>query len=142
MSKLKVNEFIQIDPSEFDISFSKSSGPGGQNVNKSNTKARVAWNLFETKSLPTEIAHKIIWQNLSRVTKDGVLIVDSDKFREQRRNLQECFVKIISICRKAAKGEKRRVPTKPTQGSDEKRLNSKKQRSQKKKRRRSVDSEY
>tara|TARA_B100001094_G_C17425412_1_gene436608 strand:+ start:57 stop:494 length:438 start_codon:yes stop_codon:yes gene_type:complete len=128
MAKLYVSDDIVIDVSEFDITFCKSSGPGGQSVNKNNTKARVAWNLFETNSVPSEVTQKIIWLNLGRLTKEGILIVESDKFREQKRNLRECFMHIMAICKEATKGQKKRKPTKKTAVANEKRLRDKKHR--------------
>ncbi|KAM6951483.1 large ribosomal subunit protein mL62 [Aplochiton taeniatus] len=85
------------------ISYSRSSGPGGQNVNKVSTKAEVRFHVNTADWIPEDVRQKIIAMNRSRVNKAGELLVTSELSRSQQRNLRDCIKKISNIIVEASK---------------------------------------
>ena len=83
---LKINERINIPLREFDFWFARSSGPGGQNVNKVNSKAFLSWNVKNSPTLPAAVKLRFMSQFSRRISKEGVLIIKSQRFRDQGRN--------------------------------------------------------
>jgi ribosome-associated protein len=126
---MKMHSKIQIPENQLVVKTSRSSGPGGQNVNKLNTKAAVSLDVKNCNCLNTEQKEIILKKLANRTTKDGRLIVESQKFRTQKANLDYAVEKLIAIIETALKKPKKRRPTKPTLTSIEKRLKQKKQKS-------------
>ncbi|CAH2006792.1 unnamed protein product [Acanthoscelides obtectus] len=91
------NGYIPVD--ELEITYSKSTGPGGQNVNKVNTKVDVRFNVDKVKWLSEEVKQKLANNYRSKITKDGYLIFKSDLTRSQQLNLADCLEKIRSCVR-------------------------------------------
>jgi ribosome-associated protein len=136
---LYINDQLRIPESEFEWAFVRASGPGGQNVNKVASKAVLRWNLAKSPSLPAAVKERLRAQHPGRLTSLGELIVQSQRFRDQERNRQDCLEKLRQLVLRAASPPKRRKPTKPTRGSREARLQEKRRRaSVKSKRRRPV----
>jgi ribosome-associated protein len=133
---LIVNSRIQIPRDEFEFSFARSSGPGGQNVNKVNSKAVLRWPIMASPSLPDDVRHRFIAQFRSRITTDGDLVLASQQFRDQARNVTDCLEKLRALLASVAVAPRRRKRTKPSRGAIERRLKSKRERSQKKTERR------
>lgn len=129
---LVVNSHIQIPRDELQFTFVRSSGPGGQNVNKVNTKAVLRWSILTSASLPEDIRRRFLHQFPSRVTSEGDLVLASQRFRDQSRNVADCLEKLRSLLAIVAIAPRRRKRTKPSRGSVERRLRSKRERSQKK----------
>jgi len=127
-----VNPRIQIPMSEFEFSFARSSGPGGQNVNKVNSKALLRWNIVESKSLPEDVLARFIEKFQSRLTGEGELVIQSDRFRDQLRNQEDCLEKLRSLLLEVAVPPKLRRKTKPSRSAKKKRVESKKKHSEKK----------
>ncbi|MCE5341152.1 MAG: aminoacyl-tRNA hydrolase [Planctomycetaceae bacterium] len=126
---------IQILENELEFQTSRSSGPGGQNVNKLNTKVAVIINI-PTCSFLTDAQKEIILKKLSsRLTKDNRLIVESQRFRTQRANRDFAIEKLTDVIEAALRVPKKRKPTKPTYSAVQKRLKHKKMRSDIKKHR-------
>ena len=126
---------MQIPESEILFQTSRSSGPGGQNVNKLNTKVAVVVNI-QTCNFLTDAQKEIIFKKLSsRLTKDNRLIVESQRFRTQRANRDFAIEKLHDIIEAALRTPKKRKPTRPTYSAVQKRLQQKKQRSDIKKNR-------
>jgi ribosome-associated protein len=123
---------FEIPLSEISFSFVRSSGPGGQNVNKVNSKAVLRWNLVETSALPEPIKARILSRLADRLTRTGELIVASDRFRDQGRNREDCLEKLRAIIAQAAKPPLIRKATRPTRSSQRKKREEKKRNSQKK----------
>ena len=135
---LKITNTILIDDDEIDESFIRSSGPGGQNVNKVSTAVQLR---FDAKSSPaiTEIVLLRMGQIASHLmTKDGVLIITAESHRSQDRNRADARDRLIEIIQKATIVPKRRKPTKPTYSSKLKRMDKKTQRGTTKKNRSKV----
>jgi ribosome-associated protein len=127
--KRMTNTKIQIPDNELIFKASRSSGPGGQNVNKLNTKAAVILDIKNCDCLDNEQKQIILKKLRSRLTKDNRLIVESQKFRTQKANRDYAVEKLCVIIQEALKRPKSRRPTKPTRTAVEKRLKHKKSRS-------------
>jgi ribosome-associated protein len=129
---------IQIPENQLTIKTSRSSGPGGQNVNKLNTKAAVSLDIPNCDCL-NDVQKQIILKKLShRLTNDGRLIIESQKFRTQRANIDCAIEKLTDMIAASLKKPKKRKPTKPTFSSVEKRLKTKKLKSNLKKQREKI----
>ncbi len=125
--------------SELIFKTSRSSGPGGQNVNKVNTRVELRFNISESKLLNKEQKHILLVKLKSKISQDGFLIVVSQKERSQILNKEEATKKLYSILSKALTPVKKRKPTRPTKVSVEKRIQTKKQQGEKKTRRGKID---
>ena len=135
---LDVDGKLQIPLDEFDLSFARSSGPGGQNVNKVNSKAVLYWTVGASPSLPAGVRDRFLARFGKRLTTEGVLVLASDEYRDQRRNVDSCLEKLKLMLREVLTPPKPRKKTKPTRGSVERRIGDKKSRGDKK-RNRKVD---
>ena len=129
---LDVSPAIKIPLEELQFAYSKSSGPGGQNVNKLNTKAELRWDLRATKSLPADVRERFLAAYKNRITVDGALVLTSQRFRDAMSNTQDCLDKLKALILAVAKKPRPRKPTRPTKGSIKRRLEDKNARSQKK----------
>jgi ribosome-associated protein len=126
---LVINSSLRIPLSEFSFSFARSAGPGGQNVNKVNSKAILRWPISESPSLPPEVRDRFLAQNRHRVTVEGDFVMSSQRYRDQPRNIADCHEKLQELLRAAAVRPVRRKKTKPSAGSKRRRLANKKFRS-------------
>ncbi len=122
---LIVNEEIQVRLREFRFSFSRSSGAGGQNVNKLNTKATLRWEVARSQSRPDDVRARFLERYRRRITADGELVLTSQRFRDQGRNVADCLEKLRGMLAAVARPPRTRKATKPTRSSVERRLSSK-----------------
>jgi ribosome-associated protein len=129
---LLVNSRIKIPLAEFTFSYARSSGPGGQNVNKVNSKATLRWPLVGSPSLPEDVRQRFLARYPRRVTVEGDLVVTSQRYRDAGRNATDCLEKLLQMLLEVAQPPKHRTPTRPTRGSVRRRLDDKRRRSQKK----------
>lgn len=134
---LMLHPQIQISESELEFTYVRSSGPGGQNVNKVNSKAVLRWNPVESSGLLEPLRSFVLQRLAQQLTVAGELVVSSDVFRDQPRNREECLRKLKEILLKACHRPKKRVKTKPGRSAREKAKTSKKLHSHKKQQRRS-----
>jgi ribosome-associated protein len=132
---LVVNSRIRIPREEFELSFARSSGPGGQNVNKVNTKATLRWPVRDSPSLPGPVKARFLARYASRLTTEGDLVINSQRYRSQAKNVEDCFEKLAAMLAAVAAPPIKRRPTKPSAGSKERRLREKRARSEKKQQR-------
>jgi ribosome-associated protein len=133
---LEINANIRIPESEFSWTFVRSGGPGGQNVNKVSSKAVLRWNLAATPSVPEDVKSRLRTQQRRRITTEGELLLNSQRYRDQGRNVQDCLEKLRTLILEATRVPKVRKPSRPSRGSREARLQEKRRRSQTKARRR------
>jgi ribosome-associated protein len=124
----EINQRLQIPEEEFDWSYARSGGPGGQNVNKVSSKAVLRWDLARSPSLPIDVKVRLCAQQANRITNEGVLVLMSQQYRDQERNRQDCLDKLRAMILQAAIAPKKRRPTRPTRGSKERRIQAKKRR--------------
>jgi ribosome-associated protein len=133
---LIISAELRIPLREFQFTFARSSGPGGQNVNKVSSKATLRWPVVRSPSLPEPVRARLLRRLGGRVTVGGDVLVTSQRFRDAGRNVADCLEKLRAMVAAAAQPVRPRRPTRPTRGSAERRLASKRQRSQAKQRRR------
>jgi ribosome-associated protein len=126
---LHVTDSISIDDAEIEESFVRSSGPGGQNVNKLSTAVQLRFDVRRSPSLPNDVALRLMRIAGKRMTKDGVLVLIAQNHRTQERNRAEARERLIDLIRQAAVRPVPRRATKPTRASRRERLEGKKRRS-------------
>jgi ribosome-associated protein len=129
---------ISIREAEIKLDFIRSSGPGGQNVNKVATAVQLRFDVFCSPSLPEDVRRRLVRIAGKRVSKAGVLLIDARRFRTQERNRQDAVERLVQWIRRAAEKPKKRIKTRPTFSSRERRLEGKRQRSDTKRLRRPV----
>jgi len=135
---LLVNETIRIRLKELRFSFSRSSGAGGQNVNKVNSKATLRWDVLGSPSLPDDVRDRFLRSYSRRITADGEFVLSSQRFRDQGRNVADCLEKLRAMLAEVAVARRPRKRTRPTRAAVERRLTGKQRSSAKKKQRRRV----
>jgi len=133
---LIVNDEIRIPETEFSLSFARSAGPGGQNVNKVNSKAVLRWNVAASPSLSEEVKSRFFQQFSQRINQSGELVLASDRHRNQPRNVSDCYEKLRHLIQTVLVVPRKRVKTRPSRSSIERRLQQKRYSSQRKQRRR------
>jgi ribosome-associated protein len=126
---LRITDDISIDDREIEESFVRSSGPGGQNVNKLSTAVQLRFDVRGSPSLPNDVAIRLMRLAGKRMTKDGVLVIVAQNHRTQERNRAEAQERLVALIREAAVRPVPRRATKPTKASMERRLEGKKVRS-------------
>ena len=114
---------------ELQFSFTKSSGPGGQNVNKVNSKVILKWDVSTTKAFSEIQKNQLLNKLANKLTTSGLLIITSDRFRDQNRNRSDCIEKLSQIITQALTIQKKRKKTKPSFRSIQKIKTSKAKRS-------------
>jgi ribosome-associated protein len=122
---LAITPALGIPDSEFQWSFARAGGPGGQNVNKVSSKARLRWNVRATSTLPPEVKARLIAQQQNRINAAGELVLESQRFRDQLKNRADCLERLRLILLRALYRPPRRKRTRPTAGSRERRLQQK-----------------
>jgi ribosome-associated protein len=123
---------------ELHFSASRSSGPGGQNVNKVNTKVELRFHVASSTLLSDEEKILLIEKLLKKINSEGELILVSQTERSQMKNKEKVIEKFYSLLTRALTPRKKRKPTKPSQASKEERLEEKRKQAEKKERRKSL----
>ena len=126
---IRITDSIGIEERELDERFVRASGPGGQNVNKVSTAVELRFDVGAS-SLPYDMKQRLIALAGSRMTGDDVLLIDSREHRTQAQNREAARARLVALLQHAAKRPKTRRPTKPKRAAKEKRLESKRQRSE------------
>jgi ribosome-associated protein len=122
---IRINPNISLDDNEVEISFVRSSGPGGQNVNKVSTAAELRFDVKGSPSLPEDVKLRLAALAGRRMTHEGVLIIDARRHRTQGQNRQDAMDRLAELIRQAAHVPRRRRKTAPTAASRRRRLDDK-----------------
>src|SRR6478672_8286326 len=108
---LDVTSKIQIPDAELQFTYVRSSGPGGQNVNKVSSKAVLRWRVITSAALPPEVRSRFLARYKSRLTTEGDLLISSQRYRDQGRNIEDAREKLREMILAVAVPPKRRRPT-------------------------------
>jgi ribosome-associated protein len=125
---IRINPKISIEEREIAESFVRSSGPGGQNVNKLSTAVQLRFDVRHSPSLPPEVAARLEQLAGARLTREGVLVITAQRHRTQARNREDALDRLVDLIRRAAIAPLPRRPTKPTAASRVRRIQTKKHR--------------
>lgn len=135
---LQINDTINIPDSCLEISAIRSQGAGGQHVNKSATGIHLRM-FIPSAPLPEQVKSRLFQLKDYRITSDGWIVIKAQRYRSQEQNKNDALERLRRLILKATREPKQRRPTRPTRGSRERRLQSKKQRGEKKQRRLKLD---
>lgn len=133
---LTVTDRIRIPAGELTFTFMRSSGPGGQNVNKVNSKVRLRWPIVASTSLPADVKNRFLTRYRRRITTGGDLLITSQRYRDQAKNVIDCREKLQELIAAVAHPPTPRRKTKPSRAARQRRLNEKHHRASKKQSRR------
>ena len=127
---------IAINENEIQLDFIRASGPGGQHVNKAATAVQLHFDVANSPSLPDDVCQRLTRLAGSRISENGILVINARRFRSQERNRQDAVDRLVELIQKAAEAPKHRRKTKPGTGSKKRRLEAKRRRGQTKRLRR------
>lgn len=138
---LILSPYVQIPLTEFQFTFARSGGPGGQNVNKVNSKAILRWAVAASPSLPPGPRNRFLSKYASRITQDGELVLSSQKYRDQKLNVDDCLEKLQEMLMSIISPPTIRRATKVSKSVKVRRTEAKRELSQKKQQRRRPERE-
>ncbi len=122
----------KVPAEELQLTFSRSSGAGGQNINKVNTKVTLTWNVADTLALPHDVVSRFMKVYANKILEDGTFVMTSQRHRSQNQNIEDCLEKLQEMIDEVAVPPKKRRPTRPTRSSVKRRLDGKRRQSDKK----------
>ncbi len=135
---IKVTETLYIDESDIELEFVRSSGPGGQHVNKVSTTVQLRYNVRQAAILSEGAQSRLKRIAGKKMTDDGILMIKANRFRSQDKNRKDAIARLVDLLRQALVKPKPRRKTKPSRAAKERRLTAKKKRSDLKRQRRGV----
>jgi ribosome-associated protein len=139
---IEITDSLSVPKNEVEFSFIRSSGPGGQNVNKVATAVQLRFDIPASHALPAEAKSRLMKLAKNRITKEGVLILEARSHRTQEQNRGEAVQRFVLLLRRAMQKPKVRRPTRPGAAQRERRLHEKKKRSALKSERRSKPDDW
>ncbi len=123
---------MHVPDDELHFTFARSGGPGGQNVNKVSSKAILHWDFAANTTLPAEVKDRLRRHHSKRLTTEGQLVIQGQRFRDQAKNIEDCRDKLRQIILQALHPPRPRKPTRPSRGSKLRRLAAKRRQSERK----------
>ena len=126
---IRITPTIAIDESEIDESFIRASGPGGQHVNKTSSAVQLRFDARRSRSLPNDVAVRLMRLAGSRVNRDGVIVITARAYRSQQRNREDALARLVDLIREATVQKTVRHATKTPLASKRRRLEAKGHRS-------------
>ncbi len=136
---MEITPTISIPDNELTFTFVRSSGPGGQNVNKVSTAAQLRFDVLKSASLTVDVKERLAKLAGIRMTQDGILIIEAKRYRTQEQNRADALLRLSALIQKAANRPRTRLATRPGLSARIKRVESKKKRGAVKKQRQSLD---
>jgi ribosome-associated protein len=136
---IPITEILSLSDSEIKIDFIRSTGPGGQNVNKVATAAQLRFDAAHSPSLPEDVRERLIKLAGKKVSGEGILIITARRYRSQEQNRQDAIDRLVALMRKAMERPKPRLKTKPSKAAKQRRLEAKKHRGKIKRMRRILE---
>ncbi len=131
-NRIALGDQLSIDRGELSFTFSRSPGPGGQNVNKVNTKATLRWPFWSSDEIPWSVKNRLAALYAKRINDTGELVLSSSRYRSQPQNIDDCIDKLRSMVMAAASPPKERRPTRPPRSVKINRVKAKREQSAKK----------
>lgn len=125
---IEITPSLSIDENEIQLDFIRSSGPGGQNVNKVASGVQLRFNIDSSATLPDDVKQRLHATARNRITEDGVLIIEAKRYRTQEQNREDALARLVSLLFQATQKPKPRRKTKPTLASQAERIEAKKRR--------------
>lgn len=125
---MEVSPSFSLPDSELILDFVRSSGPGGQNVNKVATAVQLRFDVRASPSLPEAVKARLVRLAGKRMTSEGALVIEAKRYRTQEQNRADAELRLAALIRKALVPPKRRRPTRPSAAAKAKRLEEKRQR--------------
>jgi len=125
---VQVTDEILIPEAELSFSFVRASGPGGQSVNKVATAVQLRFDVVASPSLPGDVRERLLRLAGNRLTGDGILVIEAQRFRSQLRNREDAVERLVRLIRRATEKPKKRRKTRPSRASVERRLEAKQRR--------------
>lgn len=125
---IEITPSLSLDDSELQFDFVRASGPGGQNVNKVASAAQLRFDIRSSASLAPEVKERLVRLGVSRVTAEGILIIEARRYRTQERNRLDAIQRLVALIQKALEVPKARKKTRPSVTSSAARVDEKKRR--------------